>query len=130
MMNTAAELTKKVASLYEEIVTNTVRFQALEKRTDEVLSEVKVLVTRLQDKAEAMHHQHVQERAEILARIDSLHARLNVLSEQALHSVVRDVIREELRLKGNANGDMSAGTVPPVAIALSQASGAAMNVAP
>jgi hypothetical protein len=96
-MSALGELAERVARLYESMVTNTAEFNALRDQTREAVHEVKALVTRLGEEMRETRLEHVRERAALEAKIDALGQRLNVLSENALHSVIRDVARDLLR---------------------------------
>ena len=87
-------LAAKVAELYREIVTTSVRFEELRRTTDSVLTRLESTVQQLASKVAAIHDDHVREKAALEAQITILQGRLNSLSEQALHTVVRDVARE------------------------------------
>jgi hypothetical protein len=87
-------LAAKLSDLYREIVTTSVRFDELQRSTDKVLARVEATVEQLSVKVAAIHDDHVREKAALEAQIATLQARLTVLSEQALHAVVREVARE------------------------------------
>jgi len=87
-------LAARLSDLYREIVTTSVRFDELQRNTDKVLSRLESTVEQLATKVGAIHDDHVREKASLEAQIATLQARLTVLSEQALHTVVREVARE------------------------------------
>jgi len=91
---TLNSLAAKLSDLYREIVTTSVRFDELQRSTDKVLARVEATVEQLSVKVAAIHDDHVREKAALEAQIATLQARLTVLSEQALHAVVREVARE------------------------------------
>jgi hypothetical protein len=90
---TLNSLAAKLSDLYREIVTTSVRFDELQRSTDKVLSRLEATVEQLAVKV-SVHDDHVREKAALDAQIATLTARLTVLSEQALHAVVREVARE------------------------------------
>ena len=91
---TLNSLAAKLSDLYREIVTMSVRFDELQRSADKVLARVEATVEQLSVKVSAIHDDHVREKAALEAQIATLQARLTVLSEQALHAVVREVARE------------------------------------
>jgi cysteinyl-tRNA synthetase len=91
---TVAELVIKVGELCKELVTNTVQFQELRSYTKETLSEFKRLLERLSDKLDESEKDRVRREAELLSKINALEAKLNALSEQALHATAKEAARE------------------------------------
>ena len=89
LKETVAELVTKVGELYRELVTNTVKFEELRKYTKETLDEFKRLLERLSDKLQESEKDRVRREAELLSKINALEARLNALSEQALHAAAK-----------------------------------------
>jgi DNA anti-recombination protein RmuC len=89
-------LAAKISDLYREIVTTTVRFEELRRNTDSMLTRIESTVQQLSAKVAAIHDEHVREKATLEAQVATLQGRLTALSEQALHSVMRDVAREML----------------------------------
>jgi uncharacterized FAD-dependent dehydrogenase len=87
-------LAAKVAELYREIVTTSVRFEELRRTTDSVLTRLESTVQQLASRVAAIHDDHVREKAALEAQIAILQGRLTTLGEQALHTVVRDIARE------------------------------------
>lgn len=87
-------LTAKISELYREIVTTSVRFEDLQRSTDKTLARLESTIEQLAAKVSAIHDEHVREKASLEAQIATLQGRLTALSEQALHTVVRDVARE------------------------------------
>jgi uncharacterized coiled-coil DUF342 family protein len=105
----AAELAKKIAEYHKELVTTGVRFEELRRQTTETLGEFKSIVERLQESAQARELRHIQEISELKGRIESLHARLDMLSERALHVALNQVAMEKLKqgLSNSADGKLS-----------------------
>jgi len=91
---TVAELVVKVSELYRELVTNTVQFQELRKYTKETLDEFKHLLERLSDKLEASEKDRIRRETELLSKINALEARLDALSEKALHAAAKEAAME------------------------------------
>ena len=91
---TLNNLAAKLSDLYREIVTTSVRFDELQRNTDKVLTRLETTVDQLSAKVALIHDDHVREKAALEAQIATLQARLTVLSEQAMHNVVREVTRE------------------------------------
>jgi hypothetical protein len=89
-----AELTTKVAELYREIVTTSVRFDNLERHVAESLARFHDRVTHLEERFSSTHDEHVRDRAASAADIRAVDARLTILSEQALHAVAREAARD------------------------------------
>lgn len=106
----AAELAKKIAEYHKELVTTSVRFEELRRQTTETLGEFKSIVERMRDNAQASELRHIQEISELKGRIESLHARLDMLSERALHVAVNQVTMEKLTQGLNNSAD---GKLPP-----------------
>jgi ubiquinone biosynthesis protein UbiJ len=92
----AGELAKKVAQFYEELVTTRVEFKELRRQATETLSEFKSAIQRLHDQAQIRELKHAEEVADLKAQVGALNARLDMLSEQALHAAVREVARERI----------------------------------
>jgi methyl-accepting chemotaxis protein len=95
-MSSLTDLGQRVADLYKEIVTTTVRFEGLSRETTTTATELKTAVHRLDERMHQMHLDHVRERAELSGQINALQARLDALSESALHAVARDVARQAM----------------------------------
>lgn len=91
---TLADLTGKVADLYKELVTNSVRFEELRRHTTETLGEFKHALERMADKIDALQKEQVQDNSALKAEIHILRGRLDTLSEQALHIAVKEAARE------------------------------------
>jgi hypothetical protein len=91
---TVAELVIKVGELYKELVTNTVQFTELRSYTKETLGEFKRLLERLSDKLDESEKDRVRREAELLSKINALEAKLNALSDQALHAIAREEARQ------------------------------------
>ncbi|HEX2209797.1 MAG TPA: hypothetical protein VHG93_19105 [Longimicrobium sp.] len=96
-MSGLSDLGQRVADLYKEIVTTTVRFESLSRETTTIITEVKSAVQRFDERMQQMHLDHVRERAELSSQIKALEARLNALSESALHAVARDAARQAMQ---------------------------------
>ncbi len=88
-----ALLTSKVAGLYKEIVTNTVRFDELRRYTRESIDEFKRLLERNDDKLDRIERDRIRVETELLSKINALEARLSALSEQALHAAAQQAAR-------------------------------------
>jgi cysteinyl-tRNA synthetase len=87
---TVADLVVKVSELYRELVTNTVQFQELRQYTKETLDEFKHLLERLSDKLEDSEKDRIRREVELISKINALEAKLNALSEQALHAAAKE----------------------------------------
>ncbi|MBW4620772.1 MAG: hypothetical protein KME17_15630 [Cyanosarcina radialis HA8281-LM2] len=90
MKETVAELVVKVGELYKELVTNTVQFQELRQYTKETLDEFKHLLERLSDKLEESEKDRIRKETELLSKINALEAKLEALSQQALHAAAKE----------------------------------------
>jgi hypothetical protein len=88
------KLTVKVGELYKELVTNTVQFTELRSYTKETFSEFNHLLERLSDKVEQYEKDRIRREIELTSKINALEARLNALSEQALHSAMKDAANQ------------------------------------
>ncbi|HEX2076501.1 MAG TPA: hypothetical protein VHG08_02295 [Longimicrobium sp.] len=97
-MSSLSDLGQRVADLYKEIVTTTVRFESLNRETTTVITEIKTAVQRFDERMQQMHLDHVRERAELSSQIKALEARLDALSENALHVVARDAARQAMQV--------------------------------
>jgi hypothetical protein len=95
-MSSLTDLGQRVADLYKEIVTTTVRFESLHRETTTTTTEAKTAIQRFEERMQQMHLDHVRERAELSSQIKALDARLNALSEGALHAVARDAARQAM----------------------------------
>ena len=106
---TVAELTVKVGELYRELVTNTVQFQELRSYTKETLDEFKRLIERLSDKLEQAAKDRIRRETELVSKINALEARLDALSEQALHAAAREAAQQvfEKMVSQQESGDIS-----------------------
>lgn len=96
-MSSLSDLGQRVADLYKEIVTTTVRFESLSRETGTAVTEVRTAVQRFDERMQQMHLDHVRERAELSSQIKGLEARLDALSESALHAVARDAARQAMQ---------------------------------
>ena len=95
-MSSLSDLGQRVADLYREIVTTTVRFESLSRETTTAVTEIRTAVQRFDERMQQMHLDHVRERAELSSQIKGLEARLDALSESALHAVARDAARQAM----------------------------------
>src|SRR5258706_12941852 len=91
------DLTSKLGGVYKELVTNTVRFEELQKSTDRVLTKYELVLERLTSEMKAMRDDHVREVALLRGEVKALDGRLSALSEQALHAVMDKAAREIVR---------------------------------
>jgi myo-inositol catabolism protein IolC len=96
-MSGLSDLGQRVADLYKEIVTTTVRFESLNRDTTNIVTEIRTAVQRCEERMQQMHLDHVRERAELSSQIKALDARLDALSENALHAVARDAARQAMQ---------------------------------
>jgi len=85
-----AQLATKVSELYRELVTTTVKFEEVRKYTKESIDEFKRLLERQEDKVERIERERIRAETELRSKIDALDARLNALSERALHAAISD----------------------------------------
>lgn len=95
-MSGISDLGQRVADLYKEIVTTTVRFESLSRETTTAITEARTAIQRMDERMQQMHLDHVRERAELSSQINALDSRLNALSESALHAVARDAARQAM----------------------------------
>jgi hypothetical protein len=95
-MSGLSDVGQRIADLYKEIVTTTVRFESLNRETTTSVAEIRSTVQRCEERMQQMHLDHVRERAELASQIKALDARLNALSESALHAVARDAARQTM----------------------------------
>jgi SMC interacting uncharacterized protein involved in chromosome segregation len=98
-----AELTGKVAELYKEIVTTTVRFEDLQRNVADTMARVERRLDRLEERFTASHDECVRARVASEAEIRAVDARLTSLSEAALHAVAREAARETMRVLPSSN---------------------------
>lgn len=96
-MSGLSDVGQRIADLYREIVTTTVRFESLNRETTKAVEEIKTAVQRCDDRMQQMQLDHVRERAELGSQIKALDARLTALSESALHAVARDAARQAMQ---------------------------------
>jgi len=94
LKETVADLVVKVSELYRELVTNTVQFQELRQYTKETLDAFKHLLERLSDKQEESEKDRIRRETELLSKINALEAKLDALSEKALHSAAKEAAIE------------------------------------
>lgn len=76
--------------LNDELITTRVEFKALKERSVESIEQFKALIEKSADRINRIEIEHIRERAELNAKIESLSERLNMLSERALHAVMKD----------------------------------------
>lgn len=95
-MSGLSDVGQRIADLYREIVTTTVRFESLNRETTNAVAEIRTAVQRCDDRMQQMQLDHVRERAELGSQIQALDARLTALSESALHTVARDAARQAM----------------------------------
>jgi phage shock protein A len=91
---TVADLVVKVSELYRELVTNTVQFQELRQYTKETLDAFKHLLERLSDKQEESEKDRIRRETELLSKINALEAKLDALSQIALHAAAKEAAIE------------------------------------
>jgi predicted nucleic acid-binding Zn-ribbon protein len=113
-MSGLTELGQRVADLYKESVTTSVRFESLNRETTTAITEAKTAIQRMDERLQQMHLDHVRERAELSSQIKALDARLDALSESALHAVARDAARQAMHTILN-DGDSTHAALPPSA---------------
>jgi len=94
LKETVADLVVKVSELYRELVTNTVQFQELRQYTKETLDAFKHLLERLSDKQEESEKDRIRRETELLSNINALEAKLDALSEKALHAAAKEAAIE------------------------------------
>ncbi|WP_166141783.1 hypothetical protein [Methylosinus sp. RM1] len=104
---------KKLADLYADMVTTRVQFDGLRQYTKESIDEFKRLLERQSDKIDRIERERIKAEAELQARIQGLEARLNVLSEKALHAAVADMAAEYAR-RGGGDGPTEAPAPRPL----------------
>jgi predicted nucleic acid-binding Zn-ribbon protein len=95
-MSGLSDMGQRIAELYKEIVTTTVRFESLNRDTTKVVEEIRTAVQRCDERMQQMQLDHVRERAELGSQIKALDARLDALSENALHVVAREAARQAM----------------------------------
>ena len=78
----SAEFAGKVAELYKEIVTNTAKFEGLERHTTETLLLFRQSLEALAAKVETMHREHVRNQAEGKWIVQSLGGGWSMLVER------------------------------------------------
>lgn len=108
----SAEFAGKVAELYKEIVTNTAKFEGLERHTTETLLLFRQSLEALAAKVETMHLEHVRNQAEVKSMVQILDGRLSMLSEKALLAVAKEAAIEVVRER------MAGGNRPSAALAV------------
>ena len=128
-MSSLSDLGQRVADLYKEIVTTTVRFESLSRETTTTVTEVRTAVQRFEEKVQQMHLDHVRERAELSSQIKALEARLDALSESALHAVARDAARQAMQVI-LADGEVVQATLCAIHEAEPGAAARRLSIAP
>ncbi len=88
-----AALAGRAEELYRELVTTNAKFDELRRYTHESIAEYKRLLERLSDKIERIERDRIRAETELLGRIQTLDARLQGLSEQALHAAAEKAAR-------------------------------------
>lgn len=68
-MSSLTDLGQRVADLYKEIVTTTVRFESLHRETTTTTTEARTAIQRFEERMQQMHLDHVRERAELSSQI-------------------------------------------------------------
>jgi glutamate synthase domain-containing protein 2 len=111
-MSSLSDLGQRVADLYKDIVTTTVRFESLHRETTTTITEARAAIQRFEERMQQMHLDHVRERAELSGQIKALDARLDALSEGALHAVARDAARQAMHTIMN-DGEGTHAALPP-----------------
>jgi hypothetical protein len=96
-MSGLSDVGQRIADLYREIVTTTVRFESLNRETTNAVAEIRTAVQKCDERMQQMQLDHVRERAELGSQIQALDARLTALSESALHAVARDAARQAMQ---------------------------------
>ncbi|WP_420126429.1 hypothetical protein [Longimicrobium sp.] len=126
-MSGLTELGQRVADLYKEIVTTTVRFESLSRETTTDIAEARTAIQRMDERMQQMQLDHVRERAELSSQIKALDARLDALSESALHAVARDAARQAMHTILN-DGEATHAALPPSADGLPGGAGRLLPV--
>lgn len=95
-------LAARAEELYRELVTTNAKFDELRRYTHESIAEYKRLLERLSDKIERIERDRIRAETELMGKIQALDARLEALSEKALHAAAekaaRAVMEERLAL--------------------------------
>ena len=89
-------LTKRVADALEQIITIRVQFEELRRYTRETIDKYKRLLKRATDRIDRVERERVAKEAELHAMIAGLSARLDALSEGALHAAIQRMAPELL----------------------------------
>ncbi len=119
---TLTDLATKVAELYKELVTNSVKFDELRRYTKEGLDDFKHLLERLSDKIERIERERIRAETALQSKIDGLEARLTALSEQALHAAAREAAVSVMQQAyGGSSPDSVSGQLKPKQGALGSA---------
>jgi len=115
-----ADLSNKVVGTYEQLVETNVRFTELRKYTKESIDEFKRLIEKQEEKIERIERERIREETKLAGRINSLEAKLNGLSEQALHSVAleaaRSIMDEKISIRDDTRSNRQNDRIltPPV----------------
>ncbi|MBF0369195.1 MAG: hypothetical protein HQL52_07030 [Magnetococcales bacterium] len=88
-----ADLAQKMADLYKALVANATRFDGLREHTRESIAAFQRLLERQDDKINRLERERIKSESEMTARISALEARLEALSEQALHAAAQEAAR-------------------------------------
>ena len=84
-------LLRNLHDLYRQMVVTTEKLDTLKDSTRETIGEFKRAVERLTDKIERIERERISAEAELKGRIAGLEARLDALSEKAIHVAVREI---------------------------------------
>ncbi len=111
---TLAQLTAKVADLYKELVTTTVKFDEVRNYTKESITEFKRLLERQSDNIERIERDRIRAETELMSKINALDARLNALSERALHAAVGELAASYVKrgTQGNTEDNSKQNLLP------------------
>jgi hypothetical protein len=105
-------LTKRVADALEQLITVRVQFEELRRYTRETIDEYKRLPERANDRIERVERERVAKEAELSAKIEGLSARLDALSEGALHAAIQRMAPEVLASHLRRNPAAGVSTLP------------------
>ncbi len=103
-----ADLSREVMGLYKELVTNSTRFEELDRNTTQMLQEFKHALERMADKVALVEKEHIMAQSDLKAEIRVLAGRLDTLSEKALHTAIERAAEEV------AERRMSASSAPRI----------------
>ena len=95
-----SELVERVGKLYNEMLTNNVKFEELSKTTVETMKSFKRSIEKQDERIEKLQKEHTLTQADLQSKITLLEGRLNSLSESALHAAIekatKDVLKDRL----------------------------------